>query len=116
MRRGTKAMEDNKETCEVHVSSGNVFADLGLPDSDEMLLKSDILVSILGAIEDRQLTQRDVAKLLGVDQSEVSKLKNCKIRGFSAARLLRFLAALGNEVEISVRPVDHAGKVCVVAR
>ncbi len=110
-------MTDRDDTT-VEVSSGNVFADLGLPDADEMLLKADILINILRIIKERKLTQRKAARIMGIDQPGVSNLMHCRIRGYSIERLLKFLAALGNDVEIAIRPLEDpntGGSVCVVA-
>jgi predicted XRE-type DNA-binding protein len=85
-------------------SSGNVFADLGLPDADELLAKADLTVQISRIIEERGLTQSKAAALLGVDQPKVSALVRGRLEGFSIERLTRFLNALGQDVEIVVRP------------
>jgi predicted XRE-type DNA-binding protein len=85
-------------------SSGNVFADLGLPDADQLLAKADLAIEITSVIEERGLTQAEAADLIGVDQPKVSALVNGRLDGFSMERLYRFLNALGRDVEIVVRP------------
>jgi len=90
------------ETMEVHSSSGNVFADLGLPNPDELLIKADLAHQIGELISARQLTQLEAAELLGVEPSEVSALIRGKLSNFSTERLFRFLNALGSTVEIRI--------------
>ena len=85
-------------------SSGNVFADLGLPKPDDLLVKAELAAKIIGEIKRRGLTQTDAATILGIDQPKVSALKQGKLSGFSIERLLRFLLALGRDIEISVKP------------
>lgn len=125
MRRGIPVsrgdtMIDTEERCEVEAGSGNVFIDLGLPDADELTIKADILVNILRIIKARKLTQKKAAEIIGIDQPGVSNLMHCKIRGYSTERLLKILAALGNDVEIRIKSAsgrhDHAhGSISVVA-
>ena len=93
-----------KEELAVTESSGNVFADLGLPDADERLAKADLAIEIGRVISERGLTQSDAAELMGVDQPKVSALVRGKLDGFSMERLYRYLNALGRDVEIVVRP------------
>lgn len=89
---------------EFTVSSGNVFADLGLPDANELLVKAELAAKVISEIERRRLPQVEAAGLLGVDQPKVSALKQGRLRGFSIERLLRFLLRLGQDVEIRVKP------------
>jgi predicted XRE-type DNA-binding protein len=93
-----------KGDLKVTPSSGNVFADLGLPDADQLLVKADLVIEITRVIEERGLTQAQAAEILGVDQPKVSALARGRIDGFSLERLYRFLNALGRDVEIVVRP------------
>ena len=88
----------------VQISSGNVFADLNLPNRLERLVKAELASLISSAIEQKNLTQRSAAELLGIDQPKVSALTRGRLSGFSTTRLLRFLNALGNDVEIVVKP------------
>ena len=92
------------EDIQVEVSSGNVFADLGLPNPEEMLVKAELASKIGDIIETRNLTQMDAAEILGIDQPKVSALIRGRLTGFSTERLFRFLNALGSDIEISVRP------------
>lgn len=92
------------EDIKVQSSSGNVFADLGLANSDELLIKAELVRQISNLIDAKNLTQTEAAKLLGIDQPKVSALLNGKLSGFSTERLFRFLNALGSDVEIRVTP------------
>ena len=85
------------------IGSGNVFADLGFPNADEMLAKAELAQKIGVIISRRRLTQADAAKLLGVDQPKVSALLRGHLSGFSFERLMRFLILLGRDVEIVVK-------------
>jgi predicted XRE-type DNA-binding protein len=98
------------ELPEHTVSSGNVFEDLGMPDADEMLVKAELVLQISRIIEEEGLTQVEAAELLGVDQPKVSALLRGRLRGFSVERLTRFLNALGQDVEIVVRPKPRAAE------
>lgn len=90
------------EEMEVHSSSGNVFADLGLPNPDELLIKAELAHQISELISARKLTQTEAAELLEVDQPKVSALMRGKLSGFSIERLFRFLNTLGSNVEIRI--------------
>lgn len=92
--RGTRA------GARVERSRGNVFEDLGLPESGERLVKSEIAARITAILDRRSLTQVEAAKLLSVSQADVSDLVRGKLAGFSTDRLFRFLNALGQDVEI----------------
>lgn len=87
--------------------SGNVFADLGFPNANEMLAKSELVRHINRIIEERGLTQVEAAELLGVNQPKVSALRRGRITDYSMDRLIRFLVALQQEVEITVRASGH---------
>ena len=89
------------------VGSGNVFSDIGLPNADEHLIKAHLVLKIDRLMQERGLKQAEAAKLLGVKQPDVSKMLRGDFRQFSVERLLRFLVALGQDVEIVVRP--HRG-------
>jgi len=81
----------------------NIFADLKLPDAEELNAKAQIAYRICGILEERKLTQKEAADLLGTDQPRVSALLHGKLEGFSSDRLFRFLNALDQEVEIIIR-------------
>ncbi|NJL88383.1 MAG: XRE family transcriptional regulator [Coleofasciculaceae cyanobacterium SM2_1_6] len=92
------------EKIKVQATSGNVFADLGLANPDELLIKAELVRQISSLINARNLTQTEVANILGIDQPKVSALLHGKLSGFSTERLFRFLNALGSDVEIRVIP------------
>ena len=92
-----------KKNPVVTESSGNVFADLGLPDSDELLAKAELVSKISSIIKGRHLTQAQAAEVLGATQPIVSNLLRGRLAGFSMERLMRFLNALGRDVEIVVK-------------
>ena len=89
-------------------SSGNIFADIGLPNADEHLIKATLVLKIDHLLRARGLKQIEAAALFGVKQPDISKMLRGDFRQFSVERLLRFLVALGQDVEIVVR--EHAGK------
>ncbi len=84
-------------------SSGNVFADLKLPQPEEALAKAELAQKIGSIIEQRRLTQAQAAVILGVDQPKISALKRGHLSGFSLERMMRFLILLGSDVEIVVK-------------
>lgn len=83
--------------------SSNVFADLGLPDADELLAKARLASAISDIISGRHLTQVAAAELLGTTQPKISNLVNGRLEGFSLERLAKYLNALGRDVEIVVK-------------
>lgn len=93
-----------RKALEQEPSSGNVFADLGLADTGEHLIKAGLVVKIDRTIRQRRLTQGGAAELMGIDQPKVSAMLAGQFRGYSVERLMRFLVALGHDVEIVVRP------------
>jgi predicted XRE-type DNA-binding protein len=98
--------------------TGNVFADLGYADADERQTKLRLTHTINGVIARRRLTQAAVAEKLGVSQPKVSALANYKLAGFSVERLMTFLTALDQDVEIVIKNKPRsrpAGRISVVA-
>lgn len=93
-------------------SSGNVFADIGVPDADEHLAKADLVIGIASIIRSRGLSQTAAAKLIGVAQPDISRLMRGNFEGFSYERLFHMLNALGENVRIVVtdaKPRTKAG-------
>ncbi len=84
-------------------SSGNVFADLNLPNAEEKQTKVRLAVAINKILEERALRQEAAAKLLDLNQPKISALVNYQLEGFSVERLLRFLNALDRDIEIVIR-------------
>ncbi|TMJ16701.1 MAG: XRE family transcriptional regulator [Alphaproteobacteria bacterium] len=91
----------------VTASGGNVFADLGLADAEGQHVKAGLVSKLAEVIADRGLSQTAAAKLTGISQPDLSKVLRGRFRDFSEARLMRALAALDSEVEITVR---HDGR------
>jgi predicted XRE-type DNA-binding protein len=108
VRPTRQTKEPKRQTAEVEASSGNVFADLEVPGAEEMLAKAELVYRICDLIAERRLTQAKAATLLGIDQPKVSALLRGKLEGFSTERLFRFLNALGQDVEIFIRPARRA--------
>jgi predicted XRE-type DNA-binding protein len=100
---------------EYEVSSGNVFADLGFAEPEEELARAALAHRIATIIEDRRLTQAEAAAIMGVIQPKVSELVRGHLEGFSLERLARYLIALGQDVEIVVRPARDEGHLRVRA-
>ena len=98
--------------------TANVFADLGCPDAEERQTKLRLAHAINAAIARRRLTRAAAAEKLGVNQPKVSELARYKLDGFSVERLMVFLTALDQDVEIVIRqkPRSRAtGRISVVA-
>jgi predicted XRE-type DNA-binding protein len=91
-------------TVEHTVSTGNVFEDLGLPQSDELIAKAALANQIASIVTHRHLTQSEAARILGTRQPKVSDLLAGRLDGFSIERLIRFLNALDRDVQIVVTP------------
>jgi predicted XRE-type DNA-binding protein len=108
MRAGLKPK--NRTTGTVTPGSGNVFADLGVPDPGVALAKADLAHRIGEVIRGRKLSQTRAAAILGVTQPKVSDLVRGKLAGFTIDRLLRFLNRLDQDVEITVRPASGRKK------
>jgi predicted XRE-type DNA-binding protein len=95
-------------------SSGNLFADLGFPNAEREQLKAHLTLCIYRLIKRRRLTQTEAGKVLGIKQPHVSALMRGQSGAFSVERLMDFLTALGQDVEIIVRPAGRAhGEVLV---
>ena len=92
------------KTSEHTVSSGNVFADLGLPNAEELQAKAALSNRIADIVSQRQLTQVETAKILGTRQPKVSELLVGRADGFSIERLIRYLNALDRDVQIIISP------------
>ena len=91
------------DKVKIERGSGNVFADLGIPDADAHLLKAELVTRIDRIIRQRGLKQVEAAKLLGLSQPDVSRLLRGNFREYSMERLLRLLTTLGRDVDIVIR-------------
>jgi predicted XRE-type DNA-binding protein len=106
-----------KTAVRVENGSGNVFADLGLPNPEQELLKARLILQIYKIIKARGLTQAQAGDVLGIKQPHVSALMRNRAGNFSVGRLIAFLTALGQDVRITVKPTRKArGEMAVVAR
>ena len=92
-----------KRDTSVIRGSGNIFADLELPDANEHMLKARLVMHIGESIERLGLTQTAAAKRMGIAQPDVSRIMRGRFEGFSLSRLFAFTTALGNDVEIKVK-------------
>ena len=94
----------------VEHGSGNVFADLGLPDADAHFVKAELVTRIDAIVRQRGITQTECARLLGLSQPDVSRLLRGDFREYSLERLFRLLTTLGRDVDIVIRqPRSAAG-------
>lgn len=98
----------------IHESSGNVFADIGLPNADVHLLKAQIVSELYRLCTAKKLSQTKTGVLLGISQPEVSRMFNGHFSEYSVERLMKFLTSFARDIEIVVRPTKQhskAGKI-----
>ena len=104
----------------IEKSSGNVYADLGMADAQEMLIKAKLASKISDIVKRQNLTQQQAAELLAMPQPKVSQMLRGQFRGISEAKMLECLARLGRDIDIVVKPARRrsvagaAGRVNVV--
>ena len=103
IKKGKSTMKNNQQ-IEVTESSGNIFADLGFANPKQEQLKAHLTLQIYRTIKERGLTQTAAGAILGVKQPHVSGLMCGRSGNFSVGRLMEFLTALGQDVEITIRP------------
>ena len=104
--------------AEITRGSGNVFADLGLPDAEELQTKLRLAYALTAVIHRARLSQTAAAARLGLNQPKVSALRNYKLEGFSVERLMTLLTTLDQDVEIVIRKKPRsraAARISVVA-
>ena len=94
----------------IEKGSGNIFADLGLPDAETHFLKAQIVSEIYRLTNERKLTQTEAGKLMGISQPEVSRMFKGNFREYSVERLIAFLTTFDRDVEIVARPRKKSGK------
>lgn len=102
---------------EIHEGSGNVYADLGYSNAEEMLIKAKLVSKIAEIVDSKGLTQVQTAKILGLTQPKVSALLRGQFRGISERKLIDCLTSLGRDVEIVVKDAPRrqtGGKLTVV--
>lgn len=98
-----------RKSTKVQLGSGNVFADLGLKDADQLMARSQIGFHVFKILEEKKMKQREIASILGIAQSDVSHLMNGHFSRFTTDKLLDFLRRLGRKVTIEVSP-HHKGE------
>ncbi|MEG4496030.1 XRE family transcriptional regulator [Microcoleus sp. F10-C6] len=96
-------------------SSGNVFADLGLKDADELFMRGKIGIQVIHLLKQRNLKQREVSQLLGIPQPEVSHLMNGEFQRFSEGKLLIFLKRLDTEITLHLCPRNGENQSAEIA-
>jgi predicted XRE-type DNA-binding protein len=100
----TEPAAEGESPIEIVRGSGNVFADVGLPDPEERQTKLRLAMEVNEILKARGLKQVEAGALLGLPQSKVSQLVNYRLDGFSVERLMGFLTRLDRDVEIVIRP------------
>lgn len=110
-------MSDKKR--EFHITTGNIFEDLGLENSEELLMRSKLLSEVSDLIEATKLSQKEIGKILGISQPKVSMLVSEKLSAFSTEILLHYLSLLGCNIEILLKKprtrlsAKHRGRIAV---
>lgn len=96
---------------EVETGSGNVFADLGLPDAEKLKVKSGLMIAIAKAVRRLGLTQEEAGRRMGLPQPKVSALLHGDVTNLSERKLMDCLNRLGYDIEITVKqaadPIGH---------
>ena len=106
-----------KDSIRVEEGSGNVFTDLGFANPEQEQLKAHLTLQIYRTLKKRGLTQAKAGEILGIKQPHVSNLMRGRSGSFSVGRLMEFLTALGQDVEITVRPTrKQHGEMSVTLR
>jgi predicted XRE-type DNA-binding protein len=105
---GAKTMKNTtKKKVNVTASVGNVFTDLMLPEAEDRLLKAQLALKIHQLIDQKEMTQAEIAPLIGLDQPKVSNLMRGRLAGFSVERLFGILNRLGHNVEVRISDDEH---------
>lgn len=107
-------MKNKKIELDYEEGSDNVFDDLGLPNAEELKAKTLFVIEIKRVVKKRRLKQAEIAKILGIPQSKVSNLLSGKSSGFSSDRLMRFLNALDQDINISIKPKPRNRKAACI--
>ncbi len=95
-------MKDKHITTEIEIGSGNIFADLGFDDADELYTRTALGIQVMKTIREEGLSQKEAGKLLGLKQPEVSAIMRAKFSRFSQERLIGFLNRFEQKVTIQV--------------
>jgi predicted XRE-type DNA-binding protein len=104
------------EKPEFYEGSGNVFAELGLEDSDELYARAKIGFEVWKILKERKLKQKKIYQVLGIAQSDVSLLMNCKFNRFNTEKLLGFLKKMDREVILMIHQkmsLDNQQDICL---
>jgi len=96
------------DDIEVEASSGNVFADLGLPDAEQLKIKSGLAIEIIRAIRRLELTQEEAGRQMGISQAKVSGLMRGDFANLSERKLMECLNRLGYNIEIKLSPAANS--------
>jgi predicted XRE-type DNA-binding protein len=99
-----------KRKTKAYEGSGNVFADLGLPNPEERKLKASIVIELHRLVKERGLTQIKAAKLVGISQPDLSNLLRGDFEDYSAERLMKMLTVFEQDIEIVMKPHRKAGE------
>jgi predicted XRE-type DNA-binding protein len=99
----------------IEKGSGNVYADLGMANSDEMFIKAQLSAKIAEIIKVRKMTQMQASEVLGMPQPKLSNMLRGQFRGISEAKMLECLTRLGRDVQIVVRTPSKARKIGLVS-
>ena len=110
-----RVYDSGKADANVEIGTGSVYADLGFKNAEEMETKSNLVSEISKIMKKRKLTQIQTAKLLGISQPKLSELLSGRFRGYSVERLIHFLNALGQDVDIVVKskPRNRKARISV---
>lgn len=100
-----------EESIEVQEGSGNVFADIGLKNADELYFRAHIGIEVLRILGERKLKQREIGELLDIRQSEVSYLMNGHFSRFSEGKLMGFLKKLDREITLVITEPENHKKI-----
>lgn len=95
---------EDLEDIKVHVGQGNVWADLGYKNHEEMATKANLVIELGKIIKKRKLTQTEAAEIIGLSQPKLSELLGGHFKGYSSDRLMHYLNELGQDIDIVVRP------------
>jgi predicted XRE-type DNA-binding protein len=101
---------NKKQNFDITNGSNNVFSDLGFIDAKERQIKTKLAITVNDLIKSHRLKQKEAALLLGVPQPKISALKNYQLDMFSVERLIEFLTALHQDVEIVIKPHNIEGE------
>lgn len=96
--------QTRRKPSKIEQSSGNVFTDLGSLNAEEKQTKVQLAVAINRELAANQWSQAEAAEVLGINQPKISALQKYRLEGFSVERLMIFLTALGNDVNIFIKP------------